>query len=77
MQITCKLDPSWINRKEIEVLGLAQGLCRVYCESQCATWGGGMESLWGWGACPEIPSWAGTVRSFGVSLWGSQVGKGF
>lgn len=26
MQMTCKLDPSWINRQEIEALSSAQGL---------------------------------------------------
>lgn len=70
MQITCKLDPSWINRKEIEVLGSAQGLRKVYCESQYAMRGGGMEALWGRCACPEIPEWG----SNGQIIWNVPLG---
>ena len=42
MQMICKLDTSWLNRKEINALGSAQGpaLHRVCCEAQCAVQGG-------------------------------------
>lgn len=72
MQITCKLDPSWINRKEIEVLGSAQGLRKVYCESQYAMRGGRMEALWGRCACSEIPEWG----SKGQIIWNVPLGWG-